>query len=79
VSFAYPTNPTKNILRQITLKPLKNKFNAIVGSTGSGKSTITQLLLKFYAPTEGSIIVGGQDIAFIDAGWLRERIGFVGQ
>jgi len=48
VFFAYPSNPHKKILKGITLKPLTNKFNALVGVTGSGKSTISKLLLKFY-------------------------------
>lgn len=51
--FAYPSNPEKSILKSITIKLLKNKFNAIVGSTGSGKSTIVQLLLKNYDLQEG--------------------------
>jgi ABC-type multidrug transport system fused ATPase/permease subunit len=48
VVFAYPSNPEKKILKGITLKPLTNKFNALVGVTGSGKSTISRLLMKFY-------------------------------
>lgn len=63
----------------MSLKPLRNKFNAIVGATGSGKSTITQLLLKFYKPNEGRIFVGERDLADIDADWFRERVGYVGQ
>lgn len=48
VSFAYPTNPKHKVLRDISITPLRNKFNAIVGITGSGKSTVTQLIMKFY-------------------------------
>ena len=48
VVFAYPSNPQKIILKGITLKPLTNKFNALVGVTGSGKTTISKLILKFY-------------------------------
>lgn len=66
-------------MKDITIKLLKNKFNAIVGSTGSGKSTIVQLLLKNYEVQSGSITVDGVDMTEIDAGWFRERIGYVGQ
>jgi ATP-binding cassette subfamily B protein len=45
---------------------LKNKFNAIVGSTGSGKSTIIQLLLKNYNPTSGQIFIDGVDLLNIE-------------
>lgn len=50
-----------------------------MGSTGSGKSTFTQLLLKNYAAQEGLVTVGGRDIAEVEAGWLREKVGYVGQ
>ena len=50
-----------------------------MGSTGSGKSTFTQLLLKNYAAQEGRVAVGGRDIGEVDAGWLREKVGYVGQ
>lgn len=77
--FAYPSNPSKSILKDITIKLLKNKFNAIVGSTGSGKSTLVQLLLKNYDVQGGSITVDGVNLSEIEADWFRERIGYVGQ
>jgi ABC-type multidrug transport system fused ATPase/permease subunit len=79
VTFAYPTNPSKKILKNLTLIPLKNKFNAIVGTTGSGKSTFTQLLMKTYPPNEGKVLIGGRNIEDVGTGWLREKIGYVGQ
>ena len=54
-------------------------FNAIVGTTGSGKSTIVQLLLKNYDIQEGSITVDGVNLSDIEAGRLREMIGYVSQ
>jgi len=66
VTFSYPSNPDKKILKKINIKPLKNKFNAIVGVTGSGKSTVTQLLMKFYPPSEGEVLLGGRSILEID-------------
>lgn len=64
--FSYPLNPEKSILDGINIRFLRNKFNAVVGSTGSGKSTIVQLLLKHYAPNSGQILIDGADIAAID-------------
>ncbi|MES2306938.1 MAG: ABC transporter ATP-binding protein [Gemmatimonadota bacterium] len=52
---------------------------ALVGHTGAGKSTVLSLLLRFYAPTRGRILVDGVDIAEVDTGELRRRIGFVPQ
>ena len=77
--FAYPSNPGKSILKNVSIQLLPNKFNAIVGSTGSGKSTIVQLLLKNYDVQAGSIAIDGVNLAEIDAGWFREKIGYVGQ
>ena len=79
VCFAYPSQPDRKVLKDVSIKFLKNKFNAIVGATGSGKSTIAQLLLKFYSASEGEILIGGRNIQGLDADWLRERVGFVGQ
>lgn len=66
-------------MRGLSFRPLKNKFNAIIGTTGSGKSTIAQLLLKLYLPNKGHIFLGERDIVDIDTEWLRDRVGFVGQ
>lgn len=77
--FAYPSKPDKVIFDNISIKLLRNKFNALVGATGAGKSTIIQLILKNYEINKGSITIDGVDIKDVDAGWLRERIGYVGQ
>ena len=58
---------------------IEKKFNAIVGAKGSGKSTIVQLLLKNYEQQKGTITVGGANLSFIPADWLRDRIGYVEQ
>jgi ABC-type multidrug transport system fused ATPase/permease subunit len=53
---------------------------AIVGSSGSGKSTIAQLLLDFYVPTSGHIYLDGNDIQELNSSWMREKvISFVPQ
>ena len=79
VHFAYPSKPDKVILENVTIKLLKNKFNAIVGATGVGKSTVLQLILKNYEVNKGSITIDGVNLKDIDAGWLRERVGYVNQ
>lgn len=61
------------------IKFLENKFNAIVGATGSGKSTIVQLLLKNYEIQKGTITIGRNNLAFIPAHWVRDKIGYVEQ
>lgn len=66
-------------MKRASFNFLKNKFNAIVGMTGSGKSTIVNIIMKFYDFASGTVLVGDHDIRTIDALWLRERIGFVGQ
>ena len=50
-----------------------------MGESGSGKSTILQLVMRYYDPDEGRIILDGIDIRYLDLRWLRENIGYVGQ
>jgi ATP-binding cassette subfamily B (MDR/TAP) protein 1 len=52
---------------------------ALVGESGCGKSTILQLIMRFYDPIEGRILLDGNDIRDIDLNWLRSQIGYVGQ
>jgi ATP-binding cassette subfamily B (MDR/TAP) protein 1 len=52
---------------------------ALVGDSGCGKSTILQLLMRFYDPDQGSVLLDGVDIREIDLYWLRSKIGYVGQ
>lgn len=79
MTFAYPANPDKPVLRNFSLRIQPHKFNAFAGLTGSGKSTIVELILKFYEPQSGAITLAGTDLRRIDAAWLRQRIGYVGQ
>jgi ATP-binding cassette subfamily B (MDR/TAP) protein 1 len=50
-----------------------------VGESGCGKSTIFQLIMRFYDPDQGRITLDGVDLKLIDLKWLRESIGYVGQ
>jgi ABC-type multidrug transport system fused ATPase/permease subunit len=50
---------------------------ALVGASGSGKSTAIALLLRFYDPSDGSITLDGQDVRGLNIKWLRDQIGCV--
>jgi ABC-type multidrug transport system fused ATPase/permease subunit len=78
VSFIYP-HGEKPVLENVSFSIPKNKTTAFVGSSGSGKSTITKLLLRAYAYKEGSITIGDKELKDIDAHSLREKIGYVEQ
>lgn len=53
---------------------------ALVGSSGSGKSTVAWLLERFYDPREGKILIGGHDLRELNASWLRGRVlGLISQ
>lgn len=79
VSFAYPTRPAVKIFDGLDFTIPSGSNVAIVGSSGGGKSTIGSLLLRFYNPTEGSVMINGVDIKTMNGKSLRRRIGFVGQ
>lgn len=77
VSFAYPTGGV--LLQNLSLKIPAGKTVAIVGSTGSGKSTLVKLLLRFYDIQSGTIAIDGVDIRETQLQGLRESIGLVSQ
>ncbi|UOF02137.1 ABC transporter ATP-binding protein [Bdellovibrio reynosensis] len=77
LSFSYANGIP--VLKNIDLQVPAGKTVAIVGPTGSGKSTITKLLLRFYQATQGKILLGGLDIETCDPRNLRGQIGVVSQ
>jgi ATP-binding cassette subfamily B (MDR/TAP) protein 1 len=79
VSFYYPSRPTITVLNQLSLEIPANKTTAIVGHSGSGKSTIVGLLERWYDPTEGSITLDGMDLQQINISSLRRQIALVQQ
>lgn len=76
LTFAYGDTPT---LRDISLEIPPGKTTAFVGSTGSGKSTLVKLLLRFYTAQHGRILLDGEDIAELNLQDLRRAIGYVSQ
>lgn len=77
VDFKYSSGDT--VLKNIDITLPKGQTSALVGSTGSGKSTFVKLLLRFYDPTAGKIELDGFDLKDIALQTLRSHIGFVGQ
>ena len=80
VQFNYPSRPLPNpILKSISLNIAPGECVALVGTSGSGKSTIAALLQRLYEPNKGEIKIGGKDVNEVDVGWLREHVGVVSQ
>jgi ATP-binding cassette, subfamily B, bacterial len=75
VWFGY--RPDEPVLRGLSLRVAPGETVAVVGASGSGKSTIAQLLPRFYDPQHGSVRIGGHDVASVTAGSLRAAIGMV--
>jgi len=79
VMFSYPTRPDVLVLNAFTLNLGKNTTTALVGSSGSGKSTVVNLIQRFYDVDDGTIKLDGVDITELDMSWLRSQIGYVQQ
>lgn len=77
VSFAYPGR--RPALSEVSFTIPAGTTAAFVGATGAGKTTLTKLLLRFYDPTSGRILLDGQDIRQYEPSQLRRAIGFVAQ
>jgi ATP-binding cassette subfamily B protein len=77
VSFSY--NPGTQIIHNMNLLIPKGQTVAIVGETGSGKSTTVNLLCRFYEPTNGELLIDGHDYRTRSVGWLRHHLGYVQQ
>ena len=78
VSFAYP-EAGENVLTDISFKAEKGETIAIIGSTGSGKSTLVNLIPRFYDVTEGRVLVDGIDVRDMTQKDVRSRLGYVPQ
>ena len=78
VSFAYP-EAGENVLTDISFKAEKGETIAVIGSTGSGKSTLVNLIPRFYDVTKGHILVDGVDVRDMTQKDVRSRLGYVPQ
>ena len=78
VSFAYP-EAGENVISDISFKAEKGETIAVIGSTGSGKSTLINLIPRFYDVTEGRVLVDGVDVREMTQKEVRSRLGYVPQ
>lgn len=78
VSFRYP-NAEEDVLSDISFIATPGQTTAIIGSTGSGKSTLVNLIPRFYDVTEGEVIIDGVDVKSVTQHDLRDKLGFVPQ
>lgn len=79
VSFSYDGDKSSVILKDITLKFDKNETVALVGHSGAGKTTLINLILKLYLPTDGDIFLSGKNYKKTDHSWIRNHIALVFQ
>ena len=79
VYFKYSESDADYVLENISFDIKPGELVAIVGRSGSGKTTLAKLLVGFYAPTEGKMVVDGYDLSVIDKGYYRAQIGYVMQ
>ncbi|CAH1397294.1 unnamed protein product [Nezara viridula] len=79
VVFSYPARGHTQVLTGFSLEVTQGRTVALVGGSGSGKSTVIALLERFYNPNKGHILIDGTDIAKINVGYLRSQIGLVTQ
>ncbi|KAK9061212.1 hypothetical protein SSX86_018392 [Deinandra increscens subsp. villosa] len=79
VDFSYPTRPEILVLSNFSLKVNGGQTVAVVGASGSGKSTIISLIERFYDPVAGQVLVDGRDLKQFNLRWLRNHLGLVQQ
>ena len=79
VSFRYPTATGRPVLHDVNLEIKRGETFAIIGATGCGKTSLVNLIPRFYDATEGSVEIDGKPIGEYDLGALRQKIGYVMQ
>ncbi|TRV43048.1 MAG: ATP-binding cassette domain-containing protein [Microcystis panniformis Mp_MB_F_20051200_S9] len=79
VTFRYHTDSDHNVLENLSFEILPGQTVAIVGRSGSGKTTISKLLIGLYPPTDGKVLIDGYDLSTIALSSLRQQVGVVDQ
>jgi ATP-binding cassette, subfamily B (MDR/TAP), member 10 len=79
VNFNYPSRPDATVIKNLDLNVKAGSIVAIVGRSGSGKSSIASLLMRLYDPQGGDILLDGHNLKELDPSWLRKNIGAVNQ
>ncbi len=79
VSFQYLGNTDNLVLYDVSMNFQRGQMTAIVGPTGAGKTTVAHLLVKFYEPNSGRVMVNNIDLQELDTSTWRRKIGYVGQ
>lgn len=79
VTFSYPSRPDVVIFRDFSIFFPAGKTVAVVGGSGSGKSTVVSLIERFYDPNQGDVLLDNVDIKTLPLRWLRNQIGLVNQ
>jgi ABC-type multidrug transport system fused ATPase/permease subunit len=79
VSFRYPSRPDVTVLHSVTLSARAGERIALVGPSGAGKSTLTALLLRFYSPDSGRLLIDDRDARAYPLAWLRGQMAIVPQ
>lgn len=79
VVFHYPSRPDVPVLKGVNISVQRGQSVALVGHSGCGKSTIIQLLSRYYDVVDGNVSIDGNDVREVSVRWLRAQIGLVGQ
>ncbi|KAK0232730.1 P-loop containing nucleoside triphosphate hydrolase protein [Armillaria fumosa] len=79
IHFSYPSRPNIPVVKGINLTFRAGKTTALVGASGSGKSTVISLIERFYDPSSGLVKLDGRDLKSLNLRWLRSQIGLVSQ
>ena len=79
IKHIYPSRPEVTVMDGVSLEIPAGKVTALVGASGSGKSTIVGLVERFYDPVQGRVYLDGRDVSTLNLRWLRQQIALVGQ
>ncbi|KAM0324384.1 hypothetical protein ACHAQA_008165 [Verticillium albo-atrum] len=79
IKHIYPSRPEVTVMQDVSLTIPAGKTTALVGASGSGKSTIVGLVERFYDPVQGSVYLDGHDISKLNLRWLRQQMALVSQ